>query len=724
MSRAVIPWLIVYVVLALIYTCAVPLYESPDEIYHYAMIDEIARTGELPVQMAGVYQPYKQEASQPPLYYLIGALIVAPVADRDDFIAITPHNPHVNMGTPGLVGNKNRILHDNPYQINLHGSELATRLARLLSVALGVITVIGVYHSARIVAPSVPAVAHIAAGLTVFNAQFLFISASVNNDNLVTALNSLIIWQVLALLRDGITARRALVLATLAALASLSKLSGLVMYPVIGVAALIAAWRARDWRGLVGMGVTVCVVWAMLAGWWYARNLTLYGELFGTNTMLEVFGRRDAPTLPALLTELSSLTVSYWGVFGWFNVLTFDAYYLWTHLLMAGGAVGFGLWLAGEADSRARQMAGVLAFSFALGLGALTAWTLQTTGTQGRLLFPYLTAVSVSLALGIVALSRRARRLPPGAALIPLGVSALVIPFVTLIPEYRPPDPLPALPHTAAPLDVRWGDQIALAGYTATPQRYDPGDTVHLTLYWRPIQQTARDLSLYAHLIDATSGAVIAKVDSFPALGRLRTSTWSPGALYPDAIQLRLPDTTTGAFPLAVYVGWRNNRNDRYQTTTTGENGIALPVGGFGDGALPDAPPVTPDPAPRFADLIALQGYSFDPSTGDLRLWWRAERDAIDDDLRVLAVILADEYQPGAETVIVAQADSAPALPVAYWRRGDAYVTHHTFRLADAPGGVYPLYVGWYSALRPYRLPVDLAPDQDGFYHLTRVRVP
>ena len=59
---------------------------------------------------------------------------------------------------------------------------------------------------------------------------------------------------MLVLLRDGFSTRRSLVIAVLIALASLSKLSGLVLSRWSALAGLWIAYRRRDWRGLITLG--------------------------------------------------------------------------------------------------------------------------------------------------------------------------------------------------------------------------------------------------------------------------------------------------------------------------------------------------------------------------------------------------------------------------------------------------------------------------------------
>ena len=90
------------------------------------------------------------------------------------------------------------------------------------------------------VAPGWQGVWLLAGALTAFNPQFIFIRASVSNDNLINMLAALMAWQMLVMLRDGFERRRSLVLALLIALAALTKLSGLVVGAVVGAGGTVA----------------------------------------------------------------------------------------------------------------------------------------------------------------------------------------------------------------------------------------------------------------------------------------------------------------------------------------------------------------------------------------------------------------------------------------------------------------------------------------------------
>ena len=97
--------------------------------------------------------------------------------------------------------------------------------------------------------------------------------------------------------------------------------------------ALLAA--ARQFGVVLAMAL-------LLSGWWYARNVALYGELTGVQTMLAVFGRRkDVFALGAALAEFRGFLLSYWGLLGTVNVVVRPVWALWAlQGVLAAGWLG------------------------------------------------------------------------------------------------------------------------------------------------------------------------------------------------------------------------------------------------------------------------------------------------------------------------------------------------------------------------------------------------
>ena len=184
---------IAYLILGVIYSFATPIFEASDEVSHYAVVQHLADTGALPVQQPGVKTPWDQEGSQPPLYYLLMSPL-ARLIDTRDAAARMYRNPHAAPGDPSLDANRNLIIHSPAEDFPWRNTALAVHLIRFLSILMGAGTIVLSYLIARRIFPDRPSIPIGTALLIAFNPMFIFISASVNNDNLTILLTSLALY--------------------------------------------------------------------------------------------------------------------------------------------------------------------------------------------------------------------------------------------------------------------------------------------------------------------------------------------------------------------------------------------------------------------------------------------------------------------------------------------------------------------------------------------------
>ena len=549
-----------FFLVGMVYWYATPNFEASDTAQHVGMIKFIADTGTLPVQSGDHEQLYGQEASQPPLYYLIMAAVWN-AFDTADFAERYLPSPFTVIGDASGHGNRNLVIYKQPYPPDLSGASLALYVIRLLSLGMGAVTVWSVCQSARVLLPGEPGFALLAGGLTAFNPQFLFISASVSNDTLVNMLAALIAWRMLVLLREGFAARRGFILALLIALASLAKLSGLVLGAVVGLAAVWVLVRRGDRRGFLQFAGMALVCWLVIALWWYARNLALYGELFGTSTMLDYFGRRSISIGQLIAQEFEGLRVSYWAVFGAFNIVVDELFYRLMDLLTVIAAVGLVVFLAKtvRGDSARRHGAdrgelltavGFLCLLLALGGGALIAWSLQTWASTGRLLFPYITSASLLLALGI-----HATRISKLLIIAPMFAFSLAAPLVYIMPNYDHPPAVEQLPVSAERADVAWGD-LRLSGYEVPAiQTWRAGDEIPVAFYWRAEAQSPLAYALVLSLVNE-AGDVISSIETWPGWGAMPHPWMTLGRDYRDEYILGIPAEAADVRELALEIRW------------------------------------------------------------------------------------------------------------------------------------------------------------------------
>ncbi|MFQ5593643.1 MAG: hypothetical protein ACE5HA_05805 [Anaerolineae bacterium] len=728
--------------LATVYSVTTPLFEAPDEVWHFQYIVHVSEAGTLPVQDPEHPGPWRQEGSQPPLYYALVAPFVAPI-DTSNIERITQRNPHAAVGRASADGNANFVVHTARERFPWRGAALAAHLARLLSVLLGAATVALTYlltlevfrtgrpprfsptsedssHQHSLASSSQPNLqrkprrsqgledAHLlaigAALLVALNPQFLFISGSINNDNLVIALATLTLVLLFRLVNLGVSNRRLVGLGIVLGLAALSKLSGLGLWVLAGTLLLALAWQRRAPMDLLRWAMTVFGIAGLIAGWWYARNWALYSDPTGLNVMLQVFGYRTTPASPLqLFREFQGLRWSFWAVFGWFNVLPSSWVLRFFDLLTLLGVAGLIIFIYQRLraqDWPTLGRLGILMAWLAITFVSLGRWTMLTSATQGRLLFPAISAVNVMLFTGLATLapSPHRPRLLTALALL-MGGIALYAALGVIRPAYTPPPALAESQIDAVPRPlsgVVFGDQIALAGYDITPEAAQPGEDLTVKLYWQGLKPIDRDYSLFIHLV-GEDNAILSQRDSYPGRGTAPTSEWQPGAVFEDTYRLPVPATATVPQSTWIAIGFYNLSTHGRLRLADGAEWLPLKaVQLVPAGSQVDIPnPVDFDLGGQ-AKLVGyeLSAQSAHPGeTIDLVLYWQALAD-MGRNYTVFTHLLGDDK------VIWAQDDTQPLrgnYPTSRWSPGEVVRdTYHLTIKRDAPAGRYHLEVGMY----------------------------
>ena len=147
--------LTLFIVLGVVYNVIVPIFEAPDELYHYPFVAHLAQGGDLPVQRADQRMFWQQEGSQPPLYYALAGRLTNWLA-VDDLPTIYRLNPHARIGIPLAHDNKNIVVHTDREQFPWRGAILGIHLVRLFSLLLAVGTILCTYGIALTLFPDRP----------------------------------------------------------------------------------------------------------------------------------------------------------------------------------------------------------------------------------------------------------------------------------------------------------------------------------------------------------------------------------------------------------------------------------------------------------------------------------------------------------------------------------------------------------------------------------------
>ncbi len=104
-------------------------------------------------------------------------------------------------------------------------------------------------------------------------------------------------------------------------------------------------------------------------------------------------------------------------------------------------------------------------------------------------------------------------------------------------------------------VDLRFGDSIHLRGYHLERMEAEPGGELPLTLHWQAdanADPTDRSYTLFVHLL-GPDGVVQGQVDRVPGGGAWQTSSWAPGQVIVDRIDLPVPaEAPPGEYTMAV----------------------------------------------------------------------------------------------------------------------------------------------------------------------------
>ena len=295
----------------LLHGWATPLFEAPDEVWHYAYVRWLAEGQGLPPMDSDV-SGAGQEVAQPPLYYGVAALLSAPFPD-EDLEHLFWANPNFGYQASGTVpDNKNWLIHTDREHFPWRGAVLTVHVTRLASLVFGLATVAaswGLGYEAL----GTQRGALLTAALVAFQPQFVFISSVVSNDSAAAALCTIALWLTVRAFRRGVTPRHAVLAGALVGLAALTKTSALLLIPGVG---LTLGWVARrercNWTRLIGMLGLYGIAVLALGGGWYLRNYLSYGDPLGISSHVNTpWGRPEAVSLVARLPELPLVIRSY-----------------------------------------------------------------------------------------------------------------------------------------------------------------------------------------------------------------------------------------------------------------------------------------------------------------------------------------------------------------------------------------------------------------------------
>jgi 4-amino-4-deoxy-L-arabinose transferase-like glycosyltransferase len=292
----------------------------------------------------------------------------------------------------------------------------------------------------------------------------------------------------------------------------------------------------------------------------------------------------------------------------------------------------------------------------------------------------------------------------------PQGVETVLGELEVRTPSVPPPEQALFIQY---PRQADFSSGVRFLGYSLGGERFQPGDTLELTLFWKALEDLQEDYDFSLGLEDG-GGKIWASIEGPPGGAEYSTSMWSGQQLVRSLQRLMVPagapsgtyrlvlslHESSSASPVALR-RWLLNRGYNFELGVVEVEGRAHQT---------EPPPSVQYPVSvRLGDGIQLLGYSLDEQevvaggTVGLTLYWQALSET-DTSYTVFNHLIDGENR------IWGQKDAMPGagtLPTSSWISGEYVVDEYQIQVqTDAPPGQYIIETGMYDLTTMTRLPI------------------
>jgi len=666
---------VLFLLLVAAYAVVTPIFEGFDAQAHYTAATYYRAERQFPLLTPETVGYSYELITQPPLYFVLAGLAASgwPV-DASLALVDKSENRYFNKS---LSHRQSIILPATTVE-----ALAPAWIARLVSMLGGLLTLFCTWRLAQILFPRQVWLATAAVAVAVFNPQFLYISVSITNDGWAAGMAALVIALAARAAVVEHSPRAWLWVGLAFGLAGLTKYSALLAAAPAGLLWLLY-WRQAGWRAAAAAALWAGGGFLALAGWWFARNFLLYGEIVPFARMAEVLPtmRRPVPyDLPTTMAYLPWLVASFWGVFvaviapGWYIEAT-----RWFMLIGFAGLIPALRWL------RVRSEPGLpivylvlLPWLLLVGLSVLYWTSTVDYGEQGRLAHIGASAFGVAMAVGWSSLLPKRWRVLGQGLVVAFMLVLAVTGFVVLRGAFALPPTL-AQPFAAPrPIDAVFAGGMRVVGVEfPRGAAVEPGASMPVTIYFTTAAPIQEDYTLFVHLASENDD-LLYQFDGVPVRGSHPTRQWRPGEIFADRYEITTPlSSTPGLATLSIGFYPIDGVSDRQQLhdaagNTLGDRLILAKVRITEPTTASTAPPAD---AVQFVakwrnDIVlqdAVVGYNASGAPQGIVLDWMANA-TFDVDYTVFVQVL------DAENRILAQVDREPqqgGAPTSTWRAGD-----------------------------------------------------
>lgn len=580
--------LALYLCLTTGYNVILPIINSDDhdEAAHFRYIHFIAENHRLPENMEErLAVGHRAKSGYPPFYQGITALLVSWIeADNLTFL----EKPSISVRE--VMAGQNWLFQTTGLNLPYQNAVLFWHLGRFFSSLLGAGAAIMTYAIALELFPGKKAIALLAAAMLAFMPRFVFMSATLSDDNMLAFLMSIYLFFMVRIIKGDNCWRNYVVVGIMLGLAITTKFS-VALVPFVSVLMLIILARQQrsPWQTLVKRIAVVAVTAILVSSWWFIFVIRNFNEIETKGLVRGVFsavvpevaggvsGDELLSTIQggaiavenerqdSFIAWLIFFTKAFWEAR---LVILPDIFLVFNRgfwiIVAVIGFISLGIY---QTWRRGNEFQRTWIIFFILHLLSLLPFMLIRHYFKGNVyetaqgrhaLMPSAAAVGILLMVGWGYWSRTRTFF----WLRPILPTLLVFWSITQLYfiYYLFPHPLPIsldettqsrIPAPEVTLGQLYFDTIELVGYTThfLPEQ----STLKVDLVWKAHKQAADDYITEIQLLDQTGQPVSGWI-GHPADGVYPTRAWQEGNMIFHSVDLPLYNLPPGNYNLEAYL--------------------------------------------------------------------------------------------------------------------------------------------------------------------------
>lgn len=685
--------LLLYILNAILYVNAVPVFEASDEAEHFIYIHTILETNALPIiqsseQMAQQENPvlrWNNQAHHAPLYYLTSALLISWTerADITDYL-----NPNELIFLRNTVeDNPNKWLHR--YTEPTSDTHIAVYFLRAINMLIGIGTLLMVYLAAAQTNDNryLPVFTMF---LTASIPTFTVVNTSVTNDALVIFLYSAGIYWTLRVWRtQQFRWSDIAIIALILSGTTLTKLTGITLFGVVYLPLLVGARRGKwSYQQTIKVIIVTGLVTLIFAGWWYWRNFQLYGDLFALDATDSIWGRTTPLTLAILPDELLRIGKSFWMMIGYLHNPVFapDTFYIYTTSITVIGLAGLVAYLR----SSKNNLIWILLFTCFVVSAMLIYGTFSVDISYGRLLLPAIAAFAPLLVIGWIRIFKEFAFV----LIVPLTLTNLLVPLVLVPMAYPTLQTVDRIPSDA--VMVGWqAENLEIIAVDIPNTTVTSGDTLTINLYFRG--NHASNPALIVTAVDTVRVQRFDHHEIYPGMADMRYLPDERIFMIPIEFDIPTPDEIRAPRVVNILIEWVDLVHNEALAFDSGLSLLEIQGATYIDERY-RAPQYGNALNVNFGDEIVLTDFSI-PQTAsagetiDLTFVWDALPNLREDMEAILTIQLFNS-----DNQLMTQEDGVLWwYPTTRWAQAAPFADRRTLTLPDNMAtGEYTIRVGWY----------------------------